>query len=193
MKRRAQIQMGETIVIVIIVMLLIVFGFVIYTRWAQASLKVSSQSAREMDAYAIASVVANLPELHCSRNNVIEQNCYDTLKIAAMTRLINESRAGYYCNPPNSDGHVDCPAVTKDSFFHYQSLFKNTKIVVYEVYPLVPGANPSNVSDSPFHYIVYDNPPAEILQKIPARIPIILYDSLTEDARFGMIEVVRYY
>jgi hypothetical protein len=172
--------MGEAVVIVIIIILLIVFGFIFYSKWASVSLKAKASSYREMDAYAVASVIANLPELHCSQANVVELNCYDTLKIKAMTRLINDSRQGNF-------------GVSKESYLYYASLFKNAKIVVYEVYPLAPDESASNVSDAPFHYVVYDNEPAKVVQKIPARIPVVLYDPLKEERRFGVIEVVRYY
>lgn len=178
--RKGQIQMGEAVIIVIIVILLITFGFIFYSRWASVSLRANAASFRESDAYAVASVVANLPELHCSRANVVELNCYDTLKIKAMTKLINDSRRGNF-------------GVSRDSYFYYTSLFKNAKIVVYEVYPLVPPVGASNVSDSPFHYVVYDNEPASVVQKIPSRIPVVLYDPLLETRKFGVIEVVRYY
>jgi hypothetical protein len=170
--------MGEAVIIVIIVILLITFGFVMYGRWATASIKVKAAVFREEDAYRIASITANLTELHCSRNNVVELNCYDTLKIKALTTLIGQSRGG---------------TTPKDSYLHYASLFKNSRIVVYEIFPHPISTTTGDASDTPFRYVIYDVAPAEITQRIPARIPIILYNPLTEESRFGVIEVVRYY
>lgn len=163
--------------ITMIILLLIIFGFVFYYKWAQSSLTFTMQAFREEEAYAAATVASNLPELHCSRDNVIDLNCYDTLKIKAMRTVIDRSRS---------------PNQSKTSFFYYNSLFKNANVSVYEIYPRA-GADEPDGSLVPFHVVIYDNPPAKITQKIPARIPVTLYDPITDTTRYGMIEVVRYY
>jgi hypothetical protein len=193
--RRAQVQMGEAIMVVVIVIILIVFGFVFYTRWAESNIKSQSGASREEDAYAVATVASNLPELHCSEMNVVSITCYDTLRIAALKTVIEDSKRG-----SNAGG-----VVSKEAFFYYSSLFKNSNITVYEIYPsyapdvacwpgddCVPPIPALNWSE-PLYYTIYDNPPDKITQRIPARIPITLYDPLTEKEKFGIIEVVRYY
>jgi hypothetical protein len=95
-------------------------------------------------------------------------------------------------------------------------MFKNAKITIYEIYPdnfysdadiannildnapagLFWSAAVSPVNeqfDAPFYYVVYNNTPAKVTQKIPARIPINLYNPLTNTMKLGIIEVVRYY
>lgn len=150
----------------IIVLLLIVFGFIFYAKWAEGQIKHSASSIREEEAYSVVSLAANLPELHCTRNNIIELNCYDTLKIQEMAELI--------------DGDVQ-------AYYYYNALFKAASIKVYEIYP--HGPNRMNH----FSHTIYNNTPEIVEQKVPARIPIKLYNPLNEDTRFGVIEVVRYY
>lgn len=214
-------QMGESIAIIIIVILLVVFGFVFYTKWAQAKISMGAAGSREEDAFAVASIVANLPELHCSKNTVVELACYDLLKIEHLRTMITDSNAGLRSYPPET-----CQLsqdMTKDAFFFYNSLFKNSRISVYEIYPdpndltvfaaveqrsllrlddptlpLYTSSDPNGDLDTSdavdqFFVVIYDSRPADVTQKIPARIPIRIYNPMDESVKLGVIEVVRYF
>lgn len=203
--RKAQVQMGESITIMIIVILLVVFGFIFYTKWSEARITSASSSMREEDAFATATIAASLPELQCSKNNVLELNCYDMLKIKHMNGLLYDSEK----RRPFQSGQ---DSASTEAFFFYSNLFRNARVSVYEVYPgfysgeTVPDVNGATQGrpfcqyaadngdgNNAFYCVIYDKSPAEVRQKIPARIPIKLYNPLTEEFRYGVIEVVRYF
>jgi len=167
--------------VLIIIIVLIVFGFIFYAKYVEGKIKGATSTAREDEAYAVIGLAANLPELHCSENNVMEENCYDILKIKHMQAMLSDST---------------------NIYLYYQGIFKNTKLTIYEIYPGFAPTNDGWMAEAddakknytdPVYYVVYDSEPENVVQKIPARIPVKLYNPLTEETKLGIIEVIKYY
>ncbi len=66
MARKSQIQMGETIGILFVFFILVVFGFVFYMNVMKGSSKVEMEENIQLKTIGIAQRASFLPELQCS-------------------------------------------------------------------------------------------------------------------------------
>lgn len=94
--RKAQIQMGESVGILFIFFILVMFGFVFYMNVMQSSAKSDTEENIQLKAIGIAQKASFLPELQCSEENVRQENCIDLLKLTASASLLNENNLYYY-------------------------------------------------------------------------------------------------
>ncbi|MFH0979045.1 MAG: hypothetical protein V1837_07140 [Candidatus Woesearchaeota archaeon] len=96
---KSQIKMGETIAILIIFFFLVVFGFSFYVRMQTTAFDQQGKENIDLRSIQTAQKFSFLPELQKSVKGVQTDNCFDLLKIAAFTKLLNESDAySYYRN-----------------------------------------------------------------------------------------------
>jgi len=96
MNRKAQIQMGESIAILFIFFILIIFGFVFYMNIMKGSAKVEIEENIQLKAISIAQKASFLPELQCSEENVRIENCIDILKLDITSSLLEDNNIYYY-------------------------------------------------------------------------------------------------
>ncbi|MBU1111422.1 MAG: hypothetical protein KJ896_01470 [Nanoarchaeota archaeon] len=113
MNRKAQMQMMETIGVLFIFFILVLFGIIFYFKYQQIALQEKQEelvAARAMDTTL---QTLFLPELQCSRGDSEPyDNCVDLAKVRAW----NETMERYY----------------EDYYFN---LFSYSRIYVQEVYP----------------------------------------------------------
>jgi len=112
--KKSQIRMGESIAILFIFLIFVVLGFGFYAKVQKSGFK--SQQEKNIDLFAIetANKASFLPELQCSRKNIVVDNCFDILKIEAFNGIV--------ANNP-------------DLVRHYYDVFGFSLITVEEVYP----------------------------------------------------------
>ncbi len=110
-KKRSQIGMTETIAILFIFFILVALGFMFYLRISRTSIKTQYEKGTDLMAIEITQKASFLPEIQCSKKNVITDNCIDILKLESATQIINENNITYY------------------------DLFFSSEIVVEELYP----------------------------------------------------------
>ncbi len=110
-KKKSQIGMSETIAILFIFFILVAFGFMFYLRIHRASIKTQLEKSVDLMAIEITQKISFLPELQCSKKNIITDNCIDILKLESAKAIINENKESYY------------------------DLFSDSEIVVEEIYP----------------------------------------------------------
>lgn len=91
--KKAQIQMGESIAVVVIVIVLIVFGIVIYSRLSQSGIEEKQRIYEELDAIELATIILGLPETHCTFLHSTDINCLDRLKLKHFAGQLDESPA----------------------------------------------------------------------------------------------------
>ena len=103
--------MGESIAILFIFFILVVFGFVFYVNIMKGSAKVEIEENIQLKAIGIAQKVSFLPELQCSEENVRIEDCIDLMKLNAASKLL------------------------KDNSIYYYDIFEFSKIWVEEVFP----------------------------------------------------------
>ena len=108
---KAQVQMGETIAILVVFFFLIVIGLVFYVNIAKTKLASDKEENEQLDTINVVKRVLSLPEVQCSRQNIAEESCMDSLKLAAAQDTI----------PLQSESYFD--------FFGY------SKITITQIYP----------------------------------------------------------
>jgi hypothetical protein len=112
--RKAQLQMGETIAVVIIVIVLLFLGITFWNRINSSGTEALSESSQELSVIEIANTVAELPELKCSDMSVESVKCLDWYKVRAMANNIE---------------------IYPETKKYYNDYFKNSKITIARIYP----------------------------------------------------------
>ena len=111
--RRAQLHMSETISVLFIFFVLVLFGLLFYYKYQQVAVKERQEellAARAMDTTL---KVLFLPELICSKGEAEpEDNCFDLLKLRSVNEIFKDHLEDYYFN-----------------------IFSYSTITVYQVYP----------------------------------------------------------
>lgn len=94
--RKAQIQITETIAVLFVFFLLIIIGFIFYVRIIKGNIDLEKEELSQLRSIGIAQRVMFLPELQCSEDNVITDNCIDLLKLDSAQNLMRENELYYY-------------------------------------------------------------------------------------------------
>ncbi|MDO8480572.1 MAG: hypothetical protein Q7S65_02015 [Nanoarchaeota archaeon] len=88
--KRGQLQMMETIAILFIFFILISLGFIFYTKVAKQSLESKVEENQDLSAIQVQQIASSLPELQCSEQNIVKENCIDLLKAFAAPDVLSE-------------------------------------------------------------------------------------------------------
>lgn len=160
--------MIETVMVLVVFFFLLAGGLVIYRSFSQRGDVRRSQEYLELRALRLAQVAASLPELQCSSDNIIEDNCVDVIKAKAMSEMIAT-------NPTAS-------------LFYYDT-FMAANISVKEAYPgdesfVIYSYKPENSTLSEVIIL-----PITIYDPAAGRGMCL---SLTGACNFGVIKVVAY-
>jgi len=103
--------MGETIAVLIIFFFLIVLGVAFYINVSKSKVYSNQEEIFAQDSIKVSQTVSFLPELQCSSENIVDDNCYDLYKLAA------------------SKDHI------LNNVNFYFPFFLNTEIEIKELYP----------------------------------------------------------
>ena len=96
MKKKAQIQIFETIAVVLVFFILIAVGFILYGKFVRSDLETLKEESSQSKSIAIAQRTMFMPELQCSVNNIITDNCIDKLKMESAQKIISANEIYYY-------------------------------------------------------------------------------------------------
>ena len=94
--KNAQIQMMETIAVLFIFFILVVMGFVFYAKILKGNLELQKEESVQLNAIEVAQRASSLPELQCSEDNIVSDNCIDILKLEAASGIIQQNDVYYY-------------------------------------------------------------------------------------------------
>jgi cbb3-type cytochrome oxidase subunit 3 len=184
--RRAQIEMGETIAVLFIFLILVAFGFIFYARMQKSSYTEQQEENIALKAVEVAQKVSFLPELRCSSENVPVHNCIDTFKIMQFRAL-----------------------AAKHNLFYYDA-FLYSNISLEQVFPTPepgdpifwhedPGGDPAK--SGPCKVVIYENQPVDSAgmpkwtSKTSTQVPTLLFDPIEGIAGqyyFGVLYVDVY-
>ena len=171
MEKKAQIQMGETIFVIMIIILLIVMGFVFMFKGEESSILKQATKFHELDSIALGQLITNLPELVCSTSGTKQQSCFDKSKIDAFGTILRN----------NSDISME----------YYFEKLGNVNITVEQIYPENGYVQEIYVNNFEL------DANADISGLIMSygstlKIPIILRDPTTNENAFGVLYVTKY-
>lgn len=170
---KGQIQIGETIAVIVVFMILLVFALVWYSQSSQASQLIEQDKAYRLELLEMAKVVMNMPEIQCSVASSQDTTCMDYYRLHAvalqnspdaseeyreeyLSQFLADRRAGY-----GARVHVIYPDIGIDPVVR---LFDYRPVNVLE-----------------------DNEPSA---QVP--IPVIVYDPITDMRSFGMLVLEQY-
>lgn len=161
---RAQIQLGETIFVTIIIVVLIVFGISFFSR-AQVDETVRQQDFLEnLDAIVMSKYLTSIAELQCSTLQVQEANCFDIYKLEGFLTFKKQ--------------HPDL----FDQYYFTQ--LGNAKLTIKQLYP----------TDHHREWVLYQNeleqPPRRVTTNL---LPVSLYDPIFNKHAFGLVTLETYY
>lgn len=167
---KAQIQLGESIFVVFIVIILIVFGIVFYSQIQREDIQDEDSNFADLETVTITQYATSLTELKCSLQEIQYPNCFDQSKLDAFEQLVEQTGTETYRQ-------------------FYFSQLGNSKLVVREVYP-DPTKDP---------WVIYENnrtldptvPQDRVLQA-QANIPVNIYHPVTGTYAFGILEITEY-
>ncbi|HLC88527.1 MAG TPA: hypothetical protein VJG49_00675 [Candidatus Nanoarchaeia archaeon] len=163
--RSAQIRMTETIAVLFIFFVLIMFGLIFYYQYHKVSLKEKQAELFATRALDTTLKTLFLPELACSKGEAEpEANCFDLMKLRHANQTIQDHLADYYFD-----------------------LFSYAKISVTRTYP-APSESWIIYEKKPGQL---DQPNQELNYE-PTFFVVTLKDGITGSYGFGFIEVGVY-
>jgi hypothetical protein len=165
MKRKAQVQMGESIAIIIIITFLIVLSFIFYSKVKEQDISSSESLFKELDLVEMAQIASSIPEVQCSFIEVSDSSCLDVLKVEALSKIVENSFLGN----------------DKTVFYYYRELFGRGKISIKEI----------RLDGSINEWILYETDNAS-LSLNTINVPISLYNPLDDERSFGVLEVNKF-
>ncbi len=83
MRKKAQIQMMETITVLLVFFIIVFLGLVFYSKIMRSKVSEEADKIEELSQIEIAQLASSLPELQCSQDNILRSNCIDLLKLEA--------------------------------------------------------------------------------------------------------------
>lgn len=107
-------KFGENIAIMIVFFILLAMGLLFYGAWQRGTIKESIQEQFTKEAIKIALTVSYLPEVICSQDNYVVENCFDEYKVFSLSRLIEAD---------------------DESFLNYEALFHDSRITIKKIFP----------------------------------------------------------
>ena len=86
----------ETIAVLFIFFILVVMGFVFYAKILKGNLGQQKEESVQLNAIEISQRASSLPELQCSEDNIVSDNCIDLLKLEAASGIMQQNAEYYY-------------------------------------------------------------------------------------------------
>ena len=96
MKKKAQIQIFETIVVVLVFLVLVAISFILYGKLIRGNLETYKEESAQSISISIAQRTIFMPELQCSNDNIIKESCIDKLKMESAKNLISKGQNQIY-------------------------------------------------------------------------------------------------
>lgn len=111
--KRAQLQTGETIMVLFILMFMGAIALVFVGKMGMNKYQITLEQYEDLDSIETAQLVTSLYEVRCTKQG-FEENCIDIHKALAFANM-----------------------TTKDDIAHlyYYGLLKNSKVLLREIYP----------------------------------------------------------
>lgn len=163
--KSGQIQMIETIGVLFVFFLLLGFGLIFYGGYRQDQIKKLSSEKDELELITAAQIISTMPELKCSEENSITENCYDLVAVEALSNLMNDVNG--FMSPNNPYSRI-----------YYVTTFKSANITI--------GIYDERNNSMNKHNIYYNREPGKFNRRTNY-VPITLKDSRTGEFYFGIL------
>lgn len=164
--KKAQIKLAETIGILVIFFLLLVFGFGFYGGVQESNVKKAERKAFELRNIEVAQMVMFLAELQCTEDEAVDIDCIDLLKAEEFYDIATDESSGKFM---------------QSAKLHYLNVFRKSRIVLNITYPDDAGW--------PDGLLIYDNFGTEYTNKLVSNVPVSIYRPTDREYSFGYLEI----
>jgi len=136
--------MNETILIIFIFFMILLFSLLFVSKIQNVSLQRKKISMQNLEIIEVSKLLKGIPELSCSLDNVLSDNCYDVYKVEAFSELAN-AKKNYFMNTPLANTNI--------TLYQYDP-FHNQEVRSWQIYysPL----NDSDIRKVWFPISIYD-------------------------------------
>ena len=172
--QKAQMKMGETIMVLLAFFMLLGIGLVIYANFQKTSILRQASETFEREAVRIALKTAFYPEFACSEGGVVNENCFDIHKVRAFGKLSDLSEEG---------------GGNEAFFLFHETELRDSKIYIEQIFPppnVELGEWEEDDDEQLTRVTIYDNSP--LLQM---RVLVGKASPRLSQSRFGMIPSER--
>ena len=168
MRNKAQMQMTETIFVVFFILIIIVLGFVVFSKFQEEAIKKQQKEYRSSRVIEMAHRLSSWPELECSVAGTTQYVCLDKVKLGILGDFINDSkRQSTY------------------AFNYYFELLRDSKITIIEIYPS------HSKTFGKDYWVLYENTGSGQTTEV-IWIPVNLYDQVTQTRSLAIMELLIY-
>ena len=162
MKKKAQVQMAESIGVIIVVTLIILFAIILYSKINSQGINAASQTQRALSAVQLAQKVSALPELACSSTTSSETSCIDYHKAIAFSNHVQKEEFYAYYSYYFGNGRLELQILFPDYATESMLLYENN-------------ATSTRQQTS-----------------IPVLVPYSVSNSITRERYFGVLVITSY-
>jgi hypothetical protein len=117
--KKSQVKLFETMAILVVFFFLLAIGFFFYAKSQTAGYEAALDESFNLQTMNIIQIVSHLPELQCSSENIITENCFDLLKVQAFQEH----------------------ATSRDARLYYHNFFSFADITITQIYPSSTGTS----------------------------------------------------
>jgi preprotein translocase subunit YajC len=160
---KAQIKMGESVAVMVVFFILLMFGFTFYSKFQEYSYKKEMEKQNQLKVLQVSQKASYIPELQCTIQNVQTDNCFDMQKINYFNKLTE-----------SENEHV-----------YYYNLFGNSLIYVEDIFP-----NPENYTV--YNASLEDVQDAEF-EVLTSNVPVALFNASSNKYAIGILRILYYF
>ena len=94
--KKAQVQIFETMGVLVIFFILIFIGLTFYGRMVKNDINKEGYELSQLRSIAVAQRLMFFPELQCSDDSLVKENCIDRLKLDSAGEIMQDNEIFYY-------------------------------------------------------------------------------------------------
>jgi sensor histidine kinase regulating citrate/malate metabolism len=162
MRKKGEMQFGETVFVVFIILIIIVLGFVFYSKIQEDNFKEELRKKSSQNLVLVAHSISSLPELECSIYKSSDFVCVDKFKAKNIKAILEQARS--------------------EKNTYYFDFLNNLRISIHQVYP--------NKQTYPI-YDHYEGQSGG-KPFLPVNVLINIYDPIEKTYSFGYMEIGLY-
>lgn len=166
-RKHGQMQIAENVAVIVIFFFLLVLGLVFYLRVHTSNVAIKQSEYNDLLAVQVSQKVAFMPELRCSKDNVVEPNCFNLEQVKIFGDTLPATRI---ITPDDRDNY-------------YYPQFRNSKVTIQQLYPVL--STPSTIT-------LYDKSIAKFKSKISTKVYVSLFDPSQKKYTLGEMTVDVY-
>jgi len=166
-KKKAQLQLGENVVVLVIFFFLLVIAVIFYSRIQIGRIAAKNTEYSSASLLDLKTMVAAMPEILCTENNDITEGCIDVINLGIMKQYWERIKQNE----------------TSPERAYYIYRLGTSQITVKRLDPMS-----GLVIDT---WALYDNTIGMNYSR-PVYIPVSLYNATSDDYSFGFVELRRF-